>query len=141
MRPDAAGALGDRGVRPHVGCSCPRTDGSRPEATLRGSAPRRTPSDANSWPKRPCAIVSPWGGFVDLARTFCTGKVVASCDDEGERARRRLRVYLKRTAPRVLRRTSFDFDCDPQTFQTRYRSDIVVVFHAIARIAEDVRRR
>ena len=53
----------------------------------------------------------------------------------------RLRAYLKRTAPRVLRRTSFDFDCDPQTFQTRYRSDIVVVFHAIARIAEDVRRR
>jgi hypothetical protein len=87
-----------------------------------------------------CAIVTRWGGFVDLARTFYPGKVVATCDDEGERARHRLRVYLKRTAPRVLRRTSFNVDCGPQTFQTRYRSDIVVVFHAIARIAERVRR-
>jgi hypothetical protein len=87
-----------------------------------------------------CATVSEWAGFVDLARTFYPGKVVATCDDEGERARKRLRVYLGRTAPRVLRRTSFDFDCAPQTFQTRYRSDIVVVFHAIARIAENVRR-
>ena len=87
-----------------------------------------------------CGLPTRWGGFVDLGRTFYPGMVVGTCDDEAERARHRLRVYLKRTAPRVLRRVSFDFDCDPQTFQTRYRADIVVVFHAIARIAERVRR-
>jgi hypothetical protein len=31
-------------------------------------------------------------------------------------------------------------DCRPQTVETRRRADIVVVFHAIARIAERVRR-
>lgn len=87
-----------------------------------------------------CAIVTRWGGFVDLAQTFYPGKVFGTCDNEGERARHRLRVYLKRTAPRVLRRTNFDVDCSTQTFQTRSRADIVVVFHAIARIAEHVRR-
>jgi hypothetical protein len=34
----------------------------------------------------------------------------------------------------------FDPDCRTQTLETRRRADIVVVFHAIARIAERVRR-
>jgi hypothetical protein len=86
-----------------------------------------------------CGTVGGWKGFADIARTFYRGKVVATCDDEGERARHRLRVYLKRTAPRVLRRATFNPDCGPQTLETPYRADIVVVFHAIARIAAHVR--
>jgi hypothetical protein len=34
----------------------------------------------------------------------------------------------------------FDPDCRPPTLETRRRADIVVVFHAIVRIAERVRR-
>jgi hypothetical protein len=61
--------------------------------------------------------------------------------DLGHRGvRARLRAYLKRTARAVLRRTSFDVDCRPQTLQTRRRSDLFVVLHAIARIAAQARR-
>jgi hypothetical protein len=105
-----------------MGCSRPRAERPRPT-------------------KEAPVVVAGVPVMLAQARALYPCRVVASCDDEGERARMRLRVDLKRTAPRVLRRTSFDFDCDPQTFQTRYRADIVVVFHAIARIAEDVRRR
>jgi hypothetical protein len=45
-----------------------------------------------------------------------------------------------RTSSAPLRRATFDPDCRPQTLETRRRADIVVVFHAIARIAERVRR-
>jgi len=43
--------------------------------------------------------------------------------------------------PNVVRSLAeFDPDCRTQTLETRRRADIVVVFHAIARIAERVRR-
>jgi hypothetical protein len=44
-----------------------------------------------------------------------------------------------RTSSAPLRRATFD-PGRPQTLETRRRADIVVVFHAIARIAERVRR-
>jgi hypothetical protein len=78
--------------------------------------------------------------FVRLADLFYPGKVFGTCEREGQRALTRLRAYLKRTAPGVLHRTSVDFGCRPQMFQTRRRADLVVVLHAIARIAAHVRR-
>jgi hypothetical protein len=37
-------------------------------------------------------------------------------------------------------RATFDADCDPQTLQTPRRADLVVILHAVARIAAQVRR-
>jgi hypothetical protein len=88
-----------------------------------------------------CAFgVRTWGTYVRLADTFYPGKVFGTCDREGQRARARLRDYLRRTAPAVLRHTTFNPDCRPQIIQTPRRSDLVVVLHAIARIAAHVRR-
>jgi hypothetical protein len=81
-----------------------------------------------------------WGTWIHIADLFYPGKVFGTCDREGRRARARLRDYLKRTAPGVLHRTSLRPDCTPQTIQTQRRADLVVVLHAIARIAEHVRR-
>ncbi|MGZ8633996.1 MAG: hypothetical protein ACXWZZ_09105, partial [Solirubrobacteraceae bacterium] len=87
-----------------------------------------------------CAFGGQWGAFVDMADLFYPGRVFGTCYGEGRRARARLRDYLRRTAPGALRRASFDFDCRPQLIQTHRRADLVVVLHAIARIAAHVRR-
>jgi hypothetical protein len=128
----------------------------RAQTTCTATTVNRIPDWCGNTPPRPgpcvwygvgegCALVyagdaSKWGAFVDLADTVFEGRVVGTCDDEADRARARLRAYLKRTAPAVLRRTRFDVDCRPQTLQTRRRGDLFVVLHAIARIAAHVRR-
>jgi hypothetical protein len=58
-----------------------------------------------------------------------------NCLAEGDDALRRVRRYLARTAPTVLRRVDFDADCDPQLIAARRRSDLVVVLRAVAHLA------
>jgi hypothetical protein len=81
-----------------------------------------------------------WGGFVDLAGILNPEWSGALCQPGDAKVLPRLRAYLKRTAPGVLRRATFDADCDPQTLQTPRRADLVVILHAVARIAAAVRR-
>jgi hypothetical protein len=81
-----------------------------------------------------------WGGYTDLELLFEPDVAGLSCDVGDENTLPRLRACLKRTAPAVLRRASFDPTCDPQIVGTRRRADLVVVFHAIARIVAQIRR-
>jgi hypothetical protein len=124
----------------------------RAQTTCSASTARQIPDWCGNTPARHggctwfgvgegCAFgVRAWGAYVRLADLFYPGRVFGTCDREGQRARARLRDYLRRTAPGVLRRASFNLDCRPQFVQTHRRADLVVVLHAIARIAAHVRR-
>jgi hypothetical protein len=81
-----------------------------------------------------CRLPTEWFINVDLVGELNPPGGELSCVPEGDAALRRLRAYLARTAPAVLRRLVFDSDCDPQLIAARRRSDVVVALHAIARL-------
>jgi hypothetical protein len=82
-----------------------------------------------------CRLPSEWFTNVDLVGELNPPGGDLNCVPEGDTALRRLRAYLARTAPAVLKRLVFDVDCDPQLIAARRRSDVVVALHAVARLA------
>jgi hypothetical protein len=81
-----------------------------------------------------------WGGYAHLELLFEPDQAGLGCDVGDEHTLPRLRAYLERAAPAVLRRVHFEATCDPHIVGSRRRADIIVVFHAIARIVAQVRR-
>jgi hypothetical protein len=89
-----------------------------------------------------CHAPREWSVDVDLVEQFYPRSDPAelACVPHGDDALDRLKRYLRRTAPSVLRAVFFDGDCDPQFMSAPYRSAVVTTLHAIARIAAHERR-
>jgi hypothetical protein len=83
-----------------------------------------------------------WSVDVDLVEQFSphSDPGELACVPHGDAALARLKRYLRSSAPRVLRATFFDDDCDPQFISASHRSAMVTTLHAIARIAAQRRR-
>jgi hypothetical protein len=83
-----------------------------------------------------------WSVDVDLVEQFHphSDPGELACVTDGDDALARLKRYLRHSAPRVLRATFFDADCDPQLIAASYRSAVVTTLHAIAQIGAHERR-